>query len=238
MSKTLTTPECRSQLNATCFGRCLEAIKVTQLGPVHNLTSVAKRPLSPFWPPRSQDKRPCHCGRGIGLYSANTRSALWYFQGPTEASPPRVLNASVEEGGDGRGSHLVVVRHAGLGGRSCPFVFEVASGLVMGVKSAGGSPSPHADFPIWATILLSIAGVLLLSGMAFLVIKLRSGPASPSSSSSSSSSSRRRASNKEGGGGSRTKVRVRATVEKEEEVASLKDPLLLGEEGKANDGGK
>ena len=56
LSKTLTSSDCRDHLNSTCFGRCLEALRVHQLGPLHNLTSLAEHPISPRWPPRSQDK--------------------------------------------------------------------------------------------------------------------------------------------------------------------------------------
>lgn len=167
---------------------------------------------------------PCHCPQGYGLYRAGTGSAVWYFPGPTDVSPPRVLNITI---GGSDGQHLVA-RHAALdgnrGNRSCPFVFEVAEGLVMGVKSpSGGRPSPHKDFPIWATILLAVAGVLVLGGTAFVVIRVRSASASSSSSTSASRQRRRR----QQGGRKR---------EEGEEVASLQDPLLLGEEGKANEG--
>lgn len=56
LSTTQTSSQCRAQLNATCFGRCLEALLVNQLGPLHNLTSLAEHPISPRWPPRSQEK--------------------------------------------------------------------------------------------------------------------------------------------------------------------------------------
>lgn len=224
-----TIAECAKQMNATCMGRCLQAIKIRQLGPIQNITSVADRPMSSFWPPRSSDKRPCDCGRGFGIYSAGTRSAMWYFAGPTDASPPRVLEARVETGGvgGGLGGDRLVVRHAALGNRtSCPFVFMVASGLVMGLKSATESPSPHAEFPIWATILLSLASVLLMSGVAFVVIRMRSGR-----SSSSVAARQQAAVTTQKRGSNRGKAET-----KEEDVASLRDPLLLGEEGKAQDG--
>ena len=94
----------------------------------------------------------------------------------------------------------------------------------MGLKSpTGGRPSPHKEFPIWATILLAVAGVLVLSGIAFVVIKVRS--ASPSSSTASRQQRRRRQQQQEAKKGAAPG-----------EVASLQDPLLLGEEGKANEG--
>ncbi len=231
LSKSTTSAECLAHLNSTCFGRCLEAVKVTQLGPIHNISSV-QHPTLPFWPPGSQEKQPCDCGHGYGLYSAERRTALWYFKGATEAAPPRALNVSVADG-------KLVIQHAAMGARGCSFYYDLASGQCMGLKGAGGQPSPHAEFPLWATILLAIAGVMVLSGVAFVVIRVRA----PAAGSGSSSRGRRRpgAVAKRSGGGSsssraKVAVKVRAGNEAGEDVASLTDPLLLGEEGKADGG--
>jgi hypothetical protein len=235
LSKTQTSPECRARLNRTCFGRCLEALRVTQLGPLHNLSSVVEpTPLSPFLPAGSPDKRPCDCPRGYGIYLASNKTALWYWN---TGDTPRVLNVSIDANNNGK----LVLRHAAVPdagtNETCRFVYDVAEGQCMGLKG-GVQPRPHAEFPIWATILLAIAGVLLLSGMAFVVIKLRSPP--PSSYArrrrQEASSKRKGGGASSSGGGSRARVSVKTVPEGEEVVASLTDPLLLGEEGKADGG--
>lgn len=134
---------------------------------------------------------------------------------------------------NGDGNPRLVVRHAALPAvRSCPLVFDITQGTVMGLRSPSPRESPHSEFPIWATILLAVAGVLLLSGIAFVVIKLRSPPAA----SATARGGRGRRNNGHGKRGG-VRVQVGAGVEDGEE-ATLKDPLLLGEEGKAGDGGR
>lgn len=189
---------CLAQLNKTCFGQCLQALRINQFGPLVNLTSLAEDATSPYFPVRGETKERCDCPHGVGVYHPANGSAVWAFPGTT---PPRMLNVTTSKA-DG----VIVVRHMTHTRWSCPYVYDIASGVVMGVKAqkAKGGVGGGATFPVWATVLIAIAGVLVLSSIAFVVIKTRS--VAPAAAATTSSSKK-----------AKKKVRIRTT---------LRDPLL------------
>ncbi|KAM3569460.1 hypothetical protein VYU27_008441 [Nannochloropsis oceanica] len=215
---------CLTQLSKTCFGQCLAQLKINQLSFLLNISSVvAPIPMSPSVPVRSNTKKRCDCPRGLGVYLAAYNSAIWTFPGTT---PPRTFNVTMGS------NSMLVVRHLKSKGErfNCSYTFEVASGVVMGLRAkddqyqndGGGS-----IFPVWATILVTIAGVLCLSGIAFIII--RRGAARQSATAACSSKkyhnhSQQHTRQSYGKWEKAKKVRIAGKT-------SLRDPLLeLGDE--------
>jgi len=219
---------CLAQLNKTCFGQCMQQLKINQLGPLLNISSVVT-PISPYVPVRSDTKQPCECPRGLGVYLAANASAIWTFPGTT---PPRTFNVNMGSNG------MLVVRHVESKGErlSCPYTFEVASGVVMGLRAKNDKDKKGGDgsiFPVWATVLIAIAGVLCLSGIAFVII--RRGAARQTAAASSSSKRHHHHQHVRQSGGKSEKGKKVRMAGAGGGSASLRDPLLeLGDE---EDGG-
>ena len=187
---------CYKELNSSCFGQCLFKLQVQQTGPVHNLSSLA----APHY--GAMRRKTCECPHGYGVYHAINSSATWYFTALRGEPAPRVMNVTIER------DNKVVLRHAQIGERTCPYIFDVTDGLVMGLQAKGGSTRKKGSgFPLWATILLAMGGVFLLAGIVFMLI----GKNRKSSGAAAA------------GGASRKKKGGRGGGENE---PTLRDPLL------------
>jgi len=221
---------CLAKLNKTCFGQCMQSLRINQLGPILNISSVVvPTPISPYYPVRSDIKQPCECPRGLGVYLAANASALWTFPGTT---PPRTFNVTIGSNG------MLVVRHLeSIGERfNCPYTFEVASGVVMGLRAKNDKDKKGGGgsiFPLWATVLIAIAGVLCLSGVAFIIIRrgaARQTELAGAGAGASSSSKKHHQHVRQSGGKSEKGKKVRM-ARGGGGSASLRDPLLeLGDE--------
>lgn len=214
---------CVAQLNKTCFGLCMQTLRVDQLGPLQNLTSLAVNPVSPRVPRPSATPNPCDCPRGLGVYLAANRSARWTFPG---AMPPRSFNVSMSSDG------TLLVRHAQTLGerRTCTYTFQVASGVVMGLEAGDGTKKPkkRSSFPVWATILIAVAGVFSLSALAFAVLRRLQQPAP--SSSSKERQHRYRSKQRQGGKEERKKVRINGTGAADSPSAPLLEVVEEGQD--------